>query len=152
MLGSHLGCDMKKSMLCLLQVMNNRTAVAFQQFVDLPYTWAYNGTLVNTIVRTTDNNNNPVSDPSSCWKPRWTLCAGKFPYFFLLDSAAFLSRLGDIHAHRLICDCTHVEMIHALGVQEQTAHRSDARPLLLMDLCRHEASCLPCFMSDVLSS
>ena len=46
---------------CVLQVMNNRAGFAFQQFVDLPYDWAYNGsTLVNTVLRTTDNNTNPV--------------------------------------------------------------------------------------------
>lgn len=46
----------------MVQVMNNRAGFAFQQFVDLPYTWAYNGSsLVNTVLRTTDNNTNPVS-------------------------------------------------------------------------------------------
>ena len=43
------------------QVMNGRAGFAFQQFVDLSYVWAYNGTaLVNTVLRTTDNNTNPV--------------------------------------------------------------------------------------------
>lgn len=42
-------------------VMNNRAGFAFQQFVDLPYVWAYNGsTLVNTVLRTIDNNTNPT--------------------------------------------------------------------------------------------
>ncbi len=49
-----------------VQVMNNRAGFAFQQFVDLPYTWAYNGSaLINTVLRTTDNNTNPVGH-SSC--------------------------------------------------------------------------------------
>lgn len=41
--------------------MNNKAAFMFQQFVDLPYIWAYNGSsLVNTVLRTIDNNTNPV--------------------------------------------------------------------------------------------
>ena len=42
--------------------MNNRAGFAYQQFVDLPYNWDYNGSaLVNTVLRTTDNNTDPVS-------------------------------------------------------------------------------------------
>lgn len=41
--------------------MNNKAGFAFHQFVDLPYNWAYNGSaLVNTVLRTTDNNTDPV--------------------------------------------------------------------------------------------
>lgn len=44
------------------QVMNGKAGFAFDQFVDLPYVWAYNGSaLVNTVLRTTDNNTDPVS-------------------------------------------------------------------------------------------
>lgn len=41
--------------------MNDRAGFAYQQFVDLPYNWDYNGSaLVNTVLRTTDNNTDPV--------------------------------------------------------------------------------------------
>lgn len=52
------------------QVMNNKAGFAFQQFIDLPYVWAYNGsTLVNTVLRTTDNNTNPVPPPPFLFLP-----------------------------------------------------------------------------------
>ena len=65
--------------------MNARAGFAFQQFVDLSYVWAYNGTaLVNTVLRTTDNSTNPVRLWASAISSHW--CLAPYQIFWDLTS------------------------------------------------------------------